>query len=253
MSPDPVRGCAVVVGATGAVGSALTRRLVRRGLPVVAVGRDEGALATLAGEGGDVRPCVADISDNAAVGTLRDSVGEDVALAVLAAGLPVRGSVETIDPALLAVGADVKIGGAVRLLHGVRDRLVPGSRFAAIAGTLGLEPGPHEAGPGAINAGLINLMKQISLVYGPKGVTVHALVPGPMDTSRLRRIARDVAEERGAAFDEVWAEYGSRTSLGRLPTVEEVAWAIELLLAPEAAVWHGSVMHLDAGGLRSAT
>lgn len=145
----------------------------------------------------------------------------------------------------------MKIGGVVRLLHAVRDHLDPGSRFVAFAGTLGLELGPHEAGPGAINAGLFNLMKQISLLYGPRGVTAHTMAPGPMDTDRLRRIATAIARERGVDVDEVWREYEARTSLGRLPTVDEVVWAVEQLLAPEAAVMHGTVTHLDAGGLRA--
>ena len=95
-------------------------------------------------------------------------------------------------------------------------------------------------------------MKQISQHHGPDGVTVHTVVPGPMDTPRLRTIATTIAAERGITLEEVWAEYAARVSLGRLPRVEEVVWAIENLLAPEAAVMHGSVLHLDAGGLRSA-
>jgi NAD(P)-dependent dehydrogenase (short-subunit alcohol dehydrogenase family) len=245
-----VSDTAVVVGATGAVGSALTARLVARGLTVVAVARDADALARLDQGGGRIVACPADIGRNAAVDAIGDAIAGPVRLAVFAAGLPVRGSVETLDPDLLAVGANVKIGGVVRLLRAVRDHLRRASRFVAFAGTLGLEPGAHEAGPGAINAGLFNLMKQISLLYGPRGVTVHTMAPGPMDTARLRRIAATVADERGVTVDEVWREYEARTSLGRLPTVDEVVWAVEQLLAPEADIMHGTVTHLDAGGLR---
>jgi hypothetical protein len=71
-----------------------------------------------------------------------------------------------------------------------------------------------------------------------------------MDTDRLRRIAAAIAEERGVAVETVWREYEARTSLGRLPTVDEVVWAVETLLAPQADVLHGTVTHLDAGGLR---
>ena len=118
-----------------------------------------------------------------------------------------------------------------------------------MAGTLGLEPRAHEAGPGAINAGVFNLMRQISLLYGPRGVTVHTIAPGPADTPRLRNIVARVAEERGADVDEVWKEYEAQTSLGRMPTVDEIAWAVTLLLEPEADILHGGVLHLDAGGL----
>lgn len=238
---------AVVVGATGAVGSAVTARLVERGWRVVAVARTAESLATLEG----VAPCVADIADNSSIDVIAAAVSGPVDLALFAVGLPVRGSVETIDPDVLAVGANVKLGGAVRLLRAVRDHFVEGSRFVAFAGTLGLEPKAHEAGPGTVNAGLFNLMKQVALLYGPRGVRVHTVAPGPVDTPRLRRIATAVAQERGLTFEEAWAEYEAANSLGRLPTVAEVAWAVEMLLSPEAAAMHGAVLHLDAGGLRA--
>jgi len=255
MSKVDMGEVAVIVGATGSVGSELVRRLAGRELAVVAVGRGREALVALADEVGDlVEPCVADIADDSAMDAIRAAVGDrPVRLALLCAGLPVRGSVVSIEPGLLAVGTDVKVGGTVRLFQAVRDRLGPGSRFAAIAGTLGIEPGASEAGPGAVNAALLNLMKQISHNSADRGFTVHSLVPGPMDTPRLRNIATAIAEEEGVPFDEVWARYEGRTSLGRLPTVAQVAWAVELLLDPEADILHGTVLHLDAGGLRGPT
>ncbi len=237
---------AVVVGATGAIGSVITRRLVERGLRVVAAARTSEDLDALKG----VIPCVADIADNSSIEAVSSQLEGPVRMAIIAVGLPVRGSVETIDPDLMAVGANVKMGGIIRLLRAVRAHLVEGSRFVAFAGTLGLEPKAHEAGPGAINAGVFNLMKQIALIYGPRGVTVHTVAPGPADTPRLRRIAQAVANERGVPFEDVWAGYEAGNSLGRLPTIEEVAWAVEMLLSPEASAMHGSVLHLDAGGLR---
>ena len=247
---------AVVVGATGAIGSAVVRRLTGRGLPVVAVARSKTDLDALASDCELVRPCPADIGSNEATAIISAALtglgGLDgpVRMAVFAAGLPVRGSADSIDPDALAVGSNIKLGGLLRLLHAVRDRLVPGSRFVTFAGSLGLEPRAHEAGPGAVNAGVFNLMRQISLLYGPRGVTTHTLSPGPADTPRLRRIVAAVAAERGAAEEDVWQEYVAQNSLGRLPTAGELAWAVELLLDPEADLLHGSVLYLDAGGHR---
>ncbi len=249
-------GWAGVVGATGSLGSAITHRLVDAGLAVLAVARDRDRLDDLrraAAHPDRVRLCVADIADNAAVEAIRSALGGRVRMAVLCAGLPVKGSVETIDPDLLAVGAQVKMAGVVRLLHAVRDHMGRGSRFVAVAGTLGLEPGRDEAGPGGINAGMINLVKQIANNHGADGITVHTVVPGPMDTPRLRRIAATIAAERGLPEADVWAEYEAKVPLGRLPRVEEAAWAVEVLLAPEADILHGTVLHLDAGGLRAPT
>ena len=246
-------GVGVIVGATGAIGQAVIRRLTRRGLPVLAVARGKDALAELASGCDLVTPCPADIGGNdaiAAIGSALAGLDRPVRIAVFAAGLPVRGSADSIDPDALAVGSNIKVGGLLRLLHAVRDRLGPGSRFVAFAGSLGLEPRAHEAGPGAVNAAVFNLMRQISLLYGPRGVTTHTLSPGPADTPRLRRIVAAVAAERDAAEEEVWQEYVAQNSLGRLPTADELAWAVEMLLDPEADVLHGSVLYLDAGGHR---
>lgn len=241
---------AVVIGATGAMGSVITRELVKRGLRVVAVARSEDQLAELSRGSDSIVPCVADIADNSAIETIKSQLEGPVRMAVFAAGLPVRGSVDTTDPDALVLGANVKMAGLVRLLHAVRENFVKGSRFVTFAGTLGIEPKPHEAGPGAINAGVFNLMRQISLLYGPKGVTVHTIAPGPSDTPRLRRILTNVAAERGIDFDEVYDEYVRENSLGRLGTIDEIAWAVMLLLEPQADLMHGGVLHLDAGSLR---
>jgi NAD(P)-dependent dehydrogenase (short-subunit alcohol dehydrogenase family) len=162
----------------------------------------------------------------------------------------VPGSADTIRPSDLAVAASVKVAGVVRLLHAVRDRLADGSRFVAIAGSLGFEPGPLDAAPGTANAALTNLMRQLSQLYGPRGVTVHTIAPGPLDTPRLRAFAATRAAESGREEAEVLAEYAARTSLGRLPTADEVAWLVETLLATEAAALHGSVLSPDGGAHR---
>lgn len=244
-------GLCVVVGATGAIGGAVVRRLAARGQRVLAVARGEQALAELAADVPGVVPCAADIGSNAATDVIAGALDGPVRMAVFAAGLPVRGSADTIDPDLLAVGAGIKMGGLLRLVHAVRDRLERGSRIVTFAGSLGLEPRATEAGPGAINAGVFNLMRQLSLLYGPRGVTTHTISPGPADTPRLRRIVAAVAAEQGRAVDEVWASYVAENSLGRLPTADEVAWGVTLLLDPEADLLHGSVLYLDAGGHRA--
>ena len=125
---------AVVVGATGAIGQAVIRRLTRRGLPVLAVARGQDRLDELAAAHELVTPCPADIGGNDAIAAIGAALTGTVRIAVFAAGLPVRGSADTIDPDALAVGSNIKVGGLLRLLHAVRDRLVPGSRFVTFAG-----------------------------------------------------------------------------------------------------------------------
>ena len=241
-------GTCVVVGATGAIGRAVVARLVRREQRLLAVARSSDDLANLSAQLPEVSVCAADIGSDEAIATIAESLDGPVRMAVFAAGLPVRGSVSTIEPGLLAVAANIKLGGLLRLVRAVDGRLEAGSRIVCFAGSLGLEPRPAEAAPGAINAGVFNLMRQLSLVYGPRGITTHTISPGPADTPRLRHIADGVARERGCDPADVLADYAARTSLGRLPTADEVAWVVEQLLDREADILHGSVLYPDAGG-----
>ncbi len=237
----------VVVGATGAMGSVITHRLVGRGYRVVAVGRSPEDLEKLSTTSELITACPADIGSDDAVDAIRDYLDGPVRMAVFAAGLPVKGSADNIEPAALATAANIKVAGPVRLLHAVRDHLVEGSRFVAIAGSLGLEPGPLDAGPGTANAALLNLMRQISALYGPRGVTTHTIAPGPIDTPRLRAFVETESAQTGRPLDETWERYRAKTSLGRLPTLDEIGWLVEMLLAPEASVLHGSVLAADGG------
>lgn len=251
-------GICVIVGATGAMGASVARRLSGEGRRVLAIARNADALDALVSEidaTGDVVTRVADIGDGSSVAAIRDALdaagATRVDLALMAAGLPVGGSLDVMPAEDLALAAGFKSVATLHLLRAVEDRLVVGSRFVAVAGSLGLEPGPGDAAPGTANAALINLMRQLSLRKGADGVTVHTLAPGPIDTPRLRAFAARESAETGVPEAEIWQRYISRTSTGRLPSLDEVAWFVSTLLAPEAGVLHGAVISLDGGVRRN--
>lgn len=255
-------GICVIVGATGAMGASVARRLSAEGRRVLAIARNAEALDALASElnadrGSDVVvvPCVTDIGDESSVATIRGALADagatQVDLALMAAGLPVGGSLDVMPSTDLALAAGFKSVATLHLLRAVEDHLVAGSRFVAIAGSLGLEPGPGDAAPGTSNAALINFMRQLSLRKGPDGVTVHTLAPGPVDTPRLRAFAETESAETGVPEAEIWQRYVDKTSMGRLPSLDEISWFITTLLAPEAAGLHGAVISLDGGVRRN--
>jgi short-subunit dehydrogenase len=141
---DTNQGQAVILGATGTVGSAIVARLVARSMQVLAVARTRDKLDSLGASSSQIKPCVADIADDASIDAIRAKLEGPVKLAVFAAGLPVGGSADTIEPGAFAVGANIKLGGLVRLLRAVRDNFERGSRFVTIAGSVGLEPSAKE-------------------------------------------------------------------------------------------------------------
>lgn len=238
------QGTAVVVGASGALGSAITAGLRGWGLHVLAVAR------TAPEPSDGVTGCAADIGSDTATAAIAGAVSGlpgPVRMVVQAAGLPATGPLERIEPDALGRAVSLKCGGLLRLVRAVEDRFAEGSRVVALGGHFGVEPAPYACAAGVTNAGLANLVRQLSTALGPRGVTAHLLAPGPADTPRLRGLCADAAAARGLSPQEVLAERAAESPLGRLVTPAEVAWAVTTLLDPRAAALAGSTLSLDVG------
>jgi NAD(P)-dependent dehydrogenase (short-subunit alcohol dehydrogenase family) len=244
---DGAAEVAVVVGASGALGSAIAERIGRAGLTVVAVAR------TAPDPSSGIHPCAADIGADTAVDAIRDAVDaldRPVRMVVQAAGLPAAGPLPTIDPAALGSAVALKVGGMLRLVRAVSHRLRPGSRLVALGGHYGSEPSPHTCAAGVTNAALANLVRQLADHHGPDGVTAHLVAPGPADTDRLRRLSQARADERGVDVSVILDERRAESPLSALVTPAQVAWAVATLLDPEADALTGSTLALDVGARR---
>lgn len=241
---------AVLVGATGAFGTAIARRLLDSGLGVVAVARSSAGLQTLAAEYPGVRPCVADIADDSAIAAIAGALDKPVRMVVHGPGVAVAGGILTAPTESMVDAVNIKVGGLLRLVRAADHCFAAKARIVAIGGHYGLEPTAYAAAAGVANAALLNVVRQLSLAYGPRGITAHTIVPGPADTERLHRVAASRAKQRGCSVDEVLDELRAESSLGALTTPEQVAWGICLLLAHEADAMTGSSLMLDAGRRR---
>jgi NAD(P)-dependent dehydrogenase (short-subunit alcohol dehydrogenase family) len=244
------RELAVVVGATGAFGTAIVRRLAGAGLRVVAVARSADSLAGLRERVAGVEACAADISDDSAIEAIQAACDGPVRLVVHGPGVAVAGGILTAPTASMVDAVNIKVGGMLRLARAVDARLQRGSRLVAIGGHYGFEPTAYAAAAGVANSALVNVMRQLSLAYGERGVTAHLIAPGPADTERLHRVAGDRAKLRGVSVEAVLEEMRAESSIHAFTTPEQVAWAVALLLDPEADAMTGSTLMLDSGRRR---
>lgn len=239
---------AVIVGAGGAIGEVIADALVGVGLHVVGVGRDGARMAPLATRHPDrFTPCIGDIGGDASIDAIRAQLKAPVAIVVHAAGVAVAGGVTTASTAAIVAACNIKIAGFMRLVRAVDHCLEAGSRLVAIGGHYGFEPSPYAATAGVANAGLANLVRQMSWAYGSRGVTSHLLAPGPADTDRLRRVVADRAAKAGTSVADELEAMKRESAIGAFTTPAQVAWAVRLLLAPEADALAGSALMLDAG------
>lgn len=238
---------AVVVGSTGAMGQVITKKLLSAGLAVVAVARSADMLAELAAFSNSVRPCVADIGDDSSIEAIRACLDAPVRMVVQGAGVATAGGVLTAPTDAVVDAVNIKVGGMLRLVRAVDAHLLRGSRLVAIGGHYGFEPSAYACTAGVANAALTNLVRQLSWAYGERGVTSHLVAPGPADTERLRRVANDRALRDGLTPDQVLDIMRAESAIGAFTTLDQVAWAIATLLAPEADALAGSTLFMDAG------
>lgn len=231
----------LIVGATGAAGRALTRRLRDRGDTVVAAARDGDALRELAEHtGADPRPV--DARDVGAVENLVASVVTDHGKLDAAANL--AGSVllkpahttsadefaEVVASNLTTAFALVRAAAPAMRRHGGSIVLV-----ASAAAQTGIAN--HEA-IAAAKGGVIGLTRSAAATYGPRGVRVNAVAPGLVDSAMTATIVDDERQAEASRAMHV---------LGRLGTGDDVASAVAFLLDPINDWITGQVLGVDGG------
>ncbi|MEZ5840560.1 MAG: SDR family oxidoreductase [Hyphomicrobiales bacterium] len=197
-----------------------------------------------------MRPCVADLSDDAAIDAVAAVLGCPVRAVVHAVGVPVTRQVLDAAPGALTAAINLSDRWLPAACRAVDARLVAHSRLIAIGGHYGLEPTAYAATAGVGNAALVNLSRQLSLALGSRGITSHVIAPGPADTERLRNVAAARAARDGVSLDDVLDTMRAESSLGAFTTPEQVAWAVTMLLDEEADAMTGSTLMLDAGRRR---
>lgn len=242
---------AVVVGATGELGSAIVESLHRRGLHILAIARSESSLAEHSARYPDrFTPCIADIASDSAIEAISQAIKGPVRIAVHGPGVPVAGGVRRVETQALASAVNIKVGGMLRLVRACEPHLQRQSRLVAIGGHYGFEPSPYAATAGVANAALANLVRQLSWAYGAEGVTAHLVAPGPADTTRMNKVLADRASSNGSSIEQERMAVAAESAIGAMTSPEQVGWAVAMLLDPEADALAGSPLFLDSGRRR---
>ncbi len=238
---------AIVTGASSGIGRASARRLIQDGWRVLAVGRDEAALAALRDElGGAFAPFTADVTAAgapAAIVRAASDGGHALAGLVQAAGIIGSGAVDaTADEAWDAMFA-INVRAPFRLLREAAPHLAAArGAVVNVSSVTGLRAFPGLASYCASKAALDHLTRAAALDLAPKGVRVNAVNPGVVITNLHRRGGMD--EARYAAF----LDHAKDTHpLGRPGTPGEIADLIAFLLSEKSAWITGETIAIDGG------
>jgi NAD(P)-dependent dehydrogenase (short-subunit alcohol dehydrogenase family) len=138
-------------------------------------------------------------------------------------------------------------GVALCLKHAVP--LMPrGGAVVAMGSIMSEQGAPRQALYNATKHAVLGLVRVAAQEFGPRGIRVNALGPGPIATEALRgRVAARAASGLGPSPEDALAAYGAETPLGRIATEEEVAKAALFLASDLSSAITGRLLRVDGG------
>lgn len=240
----------ILTGAARGLGRATADRLVSEGARVVISGRSRGSLDEARSDLGD--SCVVVEADNADPSTPAALIEAAQATwgridgCLVSVGGPATGTVlDTPDETWSAAFESVFLG-AVRIARGVSERLGEGGSIAFVLSSSVRQPLAGLAISNGLRPGLAMVAKTLADELGPRGIRVNALLPGRVDTERVRELdaAADDPEQARASLSET-------IPLRRYGRPEEFGAAAAFLLSPAASFISGVMLPVDGGMLRA--
>ena len=238
---------AFVAGASSGINLGVAQAFARAGAKVALISRSadkiEAAAKTITDEGFDAIGMAADVRDYAAVEqALRqasDRFGKiDIVLSGAAGNF--------VAPALgmsangFKTVVDIDLIGTFNVLRASFEFLNrPGASLISITAGQAVRPSMFQAHVCAAKAGINMLTKCLAMEWGPAGVRVNAISPGPIDdTEGMRRLAPSAEAEQRIKSRIALRDYGTKT---------DIAEAAIFLSTDSAKYITGTILTVDGG------
>lgn len=228
----------VIVGGTSGIGLELAKRRVAVGDDVVITGRDGDRCSAVAAEVGARCSGVAvELSDPAAIAAaLSDVAGvEKVDHLVVAAIDRDQNTAADYDVARAVRLVTLKLVGYTEVVHALLPRMSPDGAVVLFGGLAKDRPYPGSTTVSTINGGVMGLVHTLAVELAP--LRVNAVHPGIVGDSPFW----------SGKPPGVLDGYVSRTPIGRLATMADVADAVDFLLRNRAM--NGVNLNVDGGWL----
>ncbi|MEU8248660.1 SDR family oxidoreductase [Nonomuraea sp. NPDC048916] len=239
---------ALVTGGSAGIGLAAAKSLAREGCDVCVSARDPERLADAVVElqeyGGVVHAVLADVEDPESAARLAAETREvlgPVDILVANAGGPPAGRFVDASLAEWDVAIQRNLLGTVRLIHAVLPEMRSRGwgRIVTITSRSAREAIDGLALSNATRSAVAGIVRTLAREVGGDGVLVNNVLPGPIDTERLRELALEEPSARA-----------SGVPVGRIGRPEEVGDVVAFLASEPASYVNGISMLVDGGASR---
>ncbi len=248
---------AMVAGASKGLGYATAKALAGEGAIVGIASRDKAAIERAAADiaretGGVVIPSAVDVRDNAAIiawAAALESAHGGIDILYANSGGPAAGAALEFDDAGWQDAFELLLLSTIRMCRAVvpsMRRRGGGSIIVATSSSV-KEPLPNLALSNVMRGGVSSLAKTLSLELAKDRIRVNQLMPGRIDTDRLRYLDEINAKKAGNTPEEQKAKTLAAIPTGRYGNADEFGKAAAFLLSDAASYITGATLQVDGG------
>ncbi len=251
-TPDLLAGKrALITGGGTGLGRAMAERFLQLGATVYICGRRTGVLETTAFElesigPGQIHQATCDVRDAAAVESLLDSIWTAGALDILvnnAAG-NFLAKTEELSPRAFEAIIGIVLNGTVNMTLGCGRRWLagnhPGTVLSIVTTYAASGSGSAYVVPSAVaKAGVMALTTSLAVEWGPRGIRLNGIAPGPIPT--------EGAFSRLMPSQELEKLALRRVPLRRFGTPAELANLAAFLVSDGCTYINGDIVVMDGG------
>jgi 3-oxoacyl-[acyl-carrier protein] reductase len=251
----------MVAGASRGLGYAVARALAEEGAQVSIASRDAAAIAASAQRiaqetGAAVLGVAADVQSADAIEKWNRATVDrfgGVDLLFTNSGGPPPGQTLTFDDAAWQRAFDLLVMSAVRMI-----RLAVPSMAARGGGSIVIptsssvkEPIPNLALSNILRAAVTALSKTLAGELVGQRIRVNHLIPGRIDTDRVRELDEAGSKRLGVSVEEQKKRMFAAIPMGRYGDPREFASAAVFLFSDAASYITGATLQVDGGQMRS--
>jgi NAD(P)-dependent dehydrogenase (short-subunit alcohol dehydrogenase family) len=238
---------AFITGGSSGICLRIAERFAGHGARVMLLGRKQdkldAAVAGIRSAGGQAEGFSADVRDYEALQNAFRKTNElwgqiDILLCGAAGNFPAPALGMSANGFKAVV--DIDLLGTFNACRGSYEYLrKPGASILSISATHAFTPYASQAHVCAAKAGVDMLTKVLAVEWGPSGVRVNVISPGPVDgTEGMHRLA---------PTEEARARVTERVPLRRFATKDEIADLALFVSSPAATYINGAILVCDGG------
>lgn len=241
---------ALVLGASRGLGMAVARLLAEEGVEVIAAARTAPSC-----ENASIRHVAVDLSDPRSVEALiaAATAGGGIDILVNNGGGPAGGPAFGQKRAAWTAAFETM----ALPLFAIADALLPAmiekkwGRIVTIGSSGNIQPIPGLALSNSIRNAVSGWSKTLAAEVARHGVTVNMVLPGRIDTDRVRELDTNRARAGGTSLEAVQEASRKDIPAGRYGEAEEFAAMVAFLASARASYVTGSMIRVDGGFIRS--